>query len=48
MKWEKIYANVIVSNDVFDTGLVSKIYNKLIKLNTPKMNNPVQKNGQKT
>ena len=38
MKWEKIFAN-----DIYDKGLVPKIYKKLIKLNTQKINNPVKK-----
>ena len=38
MKWEKILANGIL-----DKGLVSRIYKELIKINTPKINNPVKK-----
>ena len=38
MEWEKIFAN-----DISDTGLVSKIYRELIKLNTQKTNNLVKK-----
>ena len=38
MGWEKIFAN-----NISDKGLVSKIYEELIKLNTPQLNNPVKK-----
>ena len=37
-EWEKIFVN-----NISDKGLVSKIYKELIKLNTPKPNNPVNK-----
>ena len=40
-EWEKITAN-----ETTDKGLISKIYNQLIQLNTRKTNNPIKKWGK--
>ena len=37
-QWEKIFAN-----DVSDKGLVSRIYEELLKLDTRETNNPIMK-----
>jgi hypothetical protein len=37
-EWEKIFSNYIS-----DKGLLTKIYRNVIKLNSPKVNEPIQK-----
>ena len=41
-EWEKIF-----TNDTTDKGLIFKIYKELLKLNTQKTDNCVQKMGRK-
>ena len=42
-EWEKI-----IANEATDKELISKIYKQLMQLNTRKINDPVQKMGQRT
>jgi hypothetical protein len=40
-EWENILASYIS-----DKGLITRIYRELKKLNSPKINEPIKKNGQ--
>ena len=39
----KLKKDILFLNDISDKGLISKIYNKLIKLNIKKAHNPIKK-----
>ena len=41
-EWEKI-----IGNETTDKGLISKIHNQLIQVNTRETNNPIKKWGRK-
>ena len=47
-EWEKSHCLLPIANEAIDKELISKIYKQLLQLNTRKINDPVQKMGQRT